>query len=302
MHVKRPREQAVDAEVFALVAESGLEHVRRLARGGRARAPADLARRLRARYAGGGGDALGADGSPDPSAFDWAALGRGLAAWFAPAPAFHPMLGPLDAAPRAPRVAAQRRRRAPLGEAARPEEVGDLAAEERQETDRAMEVMYRALRALPPAGAAAGTTNDAAAAASAAPRGGAAPLLELVMNHASFAQTVENLFTLSFLVKEGRVALEEGADGRGVRVVARGRPAGGRAEPLPVQFVIALNFEEWARWRAAVRPEDCVMPHRDQVDDAAEEGGGAEGVEEKEAEEEEDAEAARPSKRARRAR
>ncbi len=297
MHVKRPREQAVDAEVFALVAESGLEHVRRLACGGRARAPADLARRLRARYAGGGGDALGADGAPDPSAFDWAALGRGLAAWFAPAPAFHPMLGPLDAAPRTKRVVAQRRRREPLGEAARPEEVGDLAAEERQETDRAMEAMYRALRARPaaPAGA------DGAASS-----GGAAPLLELVMNHASFAQTVENLFTLSFLVKEGRVALEEGADGRGVRVVARGRPAGGRAEPLPVQFVVALDFGEWARWRAAVCPEDCVMPHRGQVDGAAPEGGGAEGeeegAEEEAAAEEEDAEAAGPSKRARRAR
>lgn len=46
-----------------------------------------------------------------------------------------------------------------------------------QETDRNMEEMWRALQ-----------------------DGGRCPVAELVCNHRSFAQTVENMFTLSFLV------------------------------------------------------------------------------------------------------
>lgn len=56
--------------------------------------------------------------------------------------------------------------------------VQDLDETEKQETDKNLDEMFEVLI-----------------------REGAVPLLELVLNHASFAQTVENLFSCSFLVR-----------------------------------------------------------------------------------------------------
>ncbi len=55
---------------------------------------------------------------------------------------------------------------------------------DKQETDRNYENMWRALR-------------------STVGIGQSVPLIQLVCNHSSFAQTVENIFTLSFLVSWG---------------------------------------------------------------------------------------------------
>jgi hypothetical protein len=61
-----------------------------------------------------------------------------------------------------------------------PDELQDIHEEEKQETDRNMENMWRQLKQLGP--------------------GARVRLTHLVCNHSSFAQTVENIFTLSFLV------------------------------------------------------------------------------------------------------
>lgn len=111
--VTKPRECAVDVQVFGIITESGLNHVNRLAHNGKGYSAADLVARLKTRYV----DHVDAQevGAADPAAFDWGALGRGLAGWFRTAPHCHHMLGPMDAAPKAKRVMAQRRKKDAIG-------------------------------------------------------------------------------------------------------------------------------------------------------------------------------------------
>ena len=88
----------------------------------------------------------------------------------------------------------------------------------------------------------------------------------LVFNAASFAQTVENTFYLSFLVKKGAVALARGPEGKGVSVVAaEGGGASGGADLD--QFVVHLDYATWASLRAKM-PGEPMMKHRDDVEDA----------------------------------
>lgn len=82
------------------------------------------------------------------------------------------------------RKVAQRQAKKPLGEVVRPEELEQIVESEKQETDRNMEEMFDLLQKLHQC-----------------------PVPELVCNHNSFAQTIENLFTLSFLVSLGVTAV-----------------------------------------------------------------------------------------------
>ncbi|GAB4820960.1 hypothetical protein N2152v2_008006 [Parachlorella kessleri] len=238
--VQKPREQALDSELFAFITEVGSEHVTKLARGGKSYTVGDFIRRLKAHYVH---DADAQElGAADPSAFDWAAVGRVVARLFKPAPVVFHMLGPMDARPKEKRQVVRQKRKAQVGEAVRPEEVEQIGDQEKQETDKNMEEMWGVLKE----------------------RGGRVNLLNLVLNHRSFAQTVENLFTLSFLVRDQRVELQSSE--AGTEVVVRTKAAAGgqksAGEKERVQFVISLDIEEWEGWCSVVAPSDCLMRHR----------------------------------------
>lgn len=206
----------------------------------------------------------------DPSAFNWAAVTASrMRGWFVPCPISYHMLGPMAAVPKPKRAVGQRRKRQPLGQAVRPDDIDNINNEEKQETDKNMEVMWNILRQKE-------RENKPV------------HLLELVMNHASFSQTVENLFTLSFLVKDNKVELKHSDQGVMVSVARRPDQKQSTADGGPpvvkekedkerVQFVVSVNYDEWEIWKRVVHVDKVLMPHRESrvLQDGGEMDGGA---------------------------
>lgn len=260
--IQRPQEEVIASGIFAMAAETALQVAKKLAQGGKTFTPADFVRHLKAHYVD---DANAQEvGAQDPTAFNWNLLGRKFARFFRAVPGSSHMVGPMAAVPKPKKKAAQRRARAPVAPVVRPDEISTVV-EEKQETDRNMMKMWEVLGEQP---------------------GATAEMLRLVVNHKSFAQTTENLFTLSFMVSGGKVTLKRSDDGILVTRCSGGPKA---KEDDRMQFVVALDMELWEEWCTVVDEKDVLMPHREGYH-----GGGGSGrqqpqrVEEEEEEEDEE--------------
>lgn len=243
--VNKPREQAMDAGLFCRLSEAGYKATEKLVSNQQGRTVHEFIIALRYNY--------GTTANPqedcagNPQAFGWHALHATVPKWFKAAPGVSCMLGPMDVEAKVRKVA-QRQSRRPTGDVARPEELEQIQEQEKQETDRNMEEMWRTLTEV-----------------------SRCPLVELVCNHRCFAQTVENMFTLSFLVRDQRAYLFHDAElGMMVqRVDARaGLTVPEQTNKRPdeqLQFVLAITMEDWEMMKKVVKPEDTKMRHRDQA-------------------------------------
>ena len=248
------REQAVDTGLLLHLSHIGVDMARKLDPAAATRTPGDLVAALISAFVTGTLDAA-ANVQENPALFDWASLGQSVAHLFKPGIGMKCMLGPMqDAKPKEKR-ATQRRARVQLGEEVNPDVLtgaGKTDAEV-QETDKNLDEMLRVIQ-----------------------RERCIPLPLLVLNKESMAQTVENIFTLSFIVKEGNASLSQDLEGDWVNVhvehpnVKRGPPDSDAAEKRDLksgarvrQLVTRFDMADWKAMVEDVGHHTTHIAHRE---------------------------------------
>ncbi|CAO2192039.1 unnamed protein product [Urochloa humidicola] len=172
--------------------------------------------------------------------FSWSSVGSAVSPLFMTATGCQTMIGPMDLAIKERRHVV-RRQSGRLD--SKPAEPDELAPDQNgsNDTDKNVAVMFNVLK-----------------------RHKRVKLEHLILNRKSFAQTVENIFALSFLVKDGRAEIS--VDGSGDHFVApRNAPAATLIESGEVinrQFVFRFDIKDWQIMQRVVKPGEELLSHR----------------------------------------
>ncbi|OEL38292.1 Non-structural maintenance of chromosomes element 4-like protein A [Dichanthelium oligosanthes] len=232
--VQKPREQIADAEALLDIASSLVTSVRSQSSEGIT--PSDFITALLKKF--------GQQGGPDDEAASlrWGDLGLSVSHAFRPVRGCCTMLGPMNTEVKQRKVATvSRKRTARPTENTCPEELADSSEEVKTDTDRNVLVIFDTLR-----------------------RKKNARLENLVLNRLSFAQTVENIFALSFLVKDGRVEINIDDNGHHI-IRPRNAPAASAIASGEVSyshFVFRFDFRDWKLMKEVVTEGEELLPHR----------------------------------------
>ncbi|MCO5564325.1 hypothetical protein L7F22_017985 [Adiantum nelumboides] len=244
--VHRPREQIADAEALLDITEAFLNSVKDSRQGNAVKA-GDLVSTIIKNFR----QPANLDDT-EITILDWNALGSEATCIFHDAPGLQTMLGPMESEPKKRKAAASRRReRGPAAETARPETVGDEEGEKQSQTDKFIRTMFNILRRCGERGC---------------------ELEQLVLSRDSFSQTVENIFSLSFLVKDGRaqINIQDGKQFVAFKYAPTaaeraGRPQGGEEQQIiNSQFVFRFDFKDWILMKEMVEQGTEQMPQRKQ--------------------------------------
>ncbi|KAL9331679.1 hypothetical protein ACSQ67_001289 [Phaseolus vulgaris] len=231
--VTKPREQVADAKALLEIAQSLVMSVRTTANGGIT--PSDFVTHILRKFGG----QFGRNNSTQDcrrNSVAWNDIGVAVSDVFRPGYG----MGPVDAKIEQKTVI-KRRKRMRSTEFARPEELCGGSGEEITETDKHMLTMFNILR-----------MNKVM------------KLENLVLNRNSFGQTVENLFALSFLVRDGRAEIKVNEAGWQL-VSPRNAPAANSVVSGDVafsHFVFRFDFNDWKLMVRTVGVGEELMPDR----------------------------------------
>ncbi|EEC72666.1 hypothetical protein OsI_06217 [Oryza sativa Indica Group] len=232
--VQRPREQIADAETLLDIANTLVTSVRSQSSEGIT--PSDFVTAMLKKF----GQSGGLDS--EAASLRWGDVGLSVSHVFRAAPGCCTMLGPMNTEVKQRKaVVANRKRTARPTENARPEQLAESSEGVKTDTDRNVSVIFDILR-----------------------RNKRARLENIVLNRRSFAQTVENVFALSFLVKDGRVAINIDDNGHHI-VYPRNAPAASAIASGEVSyshFVFRFDFKDWKLMQEVVPDGEELMPHR----------------------------------------
>ncbi|KAL5720854.1 hypothetical protein ACHQM5_013484 [Ranunculus cassubicifolius] len=231
--VYKPREQVADAEAFLDIASTLGVFAKAENNGGIS--PSDFVTSLLRDYCY----------SDDPrSSIAWGDIGLHTSHIFKKAAGCCTMFGPMNNQVKQRKVAV-RRKRVRETESARPDEL-DSAETENSDTDKNMVTMFNILK-----------------------KKKSVQLEHLILNRKSFAQTVENLFAFSFLVKDGRAKISVDENNRHL-VSPKNAPSAEVVSSKEVSyfhFVFRLDFQDWKLMKDFVGVGEELMPHRSITDE-----------------------------------
>ncbi|KAJ7957422.1 Non-structural maintenance of chromosomes element 4 [Quillaja saponaria] len=241
--VQKPREQVADAETLLELTNNLVKAVKSMLHEGIT--PSEFINCLLKDFGQSGRSSTG-QRSPLNS-INWLGIGLDVSQIFMKVNGCCTMLGPMNTELKQRKTAAYRKRTRPT-EHARPQELDDTVVEEKTDTDYNMATMFEILR-----------------------RKKRVRLESLMLNRKSFAQTMENLFALSFLVKDGRA--EIAIDESGSHYVSpRNAPAANSIMSRQVayhHFVFRCDYNDWKLMMDMVPSGEELMPHRYQFSSSA---------------------------------
>ncbi|XP_059669564.1 non-structural maintenance of chromosomes element 4 homolog B-like [Cornus florida] len=238
--VSKPREQVADAEALMDILSSVVISVK--AHGNEGLTPADFITGLLGAYGQQGGASRGAEYGRD--SVQWKDIGLAVSHIFKRVNGCCTMVGPMNTEIKRRKRTASRRKLERPTQSSRPEELDHSGTEGRSETDKNMATMFDILK-----------------------KNRRVKLEIIILNRISFAETVENLFALSFLVKDGRAEIT--MDEKGCHLVSpRNAPSANAVvsgEVAYSHFIFRFDFKDWKLMTASVAVGEELMPQRNQV-------------------------------------